>query len=342
MTLAQQNGHHGQAGASEDNSSPQYPSTAHAQSPLKQNSYLRQGIVQTDTLSPASVGDPVGYGLDGYTLNPHSSHPSPLSSSAVATPPSVTMPPLVSDNFTSNRLATSSQSLMPPPIDQSHALSQVDGFDFAPFAQTVSNDNFLPQTFPNQINFSSFQNNYDSSLQVSTSSQPPHAYHTLAQHSTHPHLHSYMPSQNGFHDATTHPLSKTTSVSSLTSSIASLQNFSDFSSPHSSHGTPLAPSQDTPLAPDQMPDTECLDRLLNSVDHTPISPEQIFQSTENDSLEQILSDMILLNQGGGAVGVGGGGRISVECEVHGVDGYHDNQFSTGNQEAEDVIQQFMS
>ena len=148
---------------------------------------------------------------------------------------------------------------MPPPINQSHALSQVGVSDFTPFAQDV-----------------------DSSLQVSTSSQPPYAHHTLVQHSTHPHLHSYTPSQNGFHDTTipAHSLSKTTSLSSY---VASPQYFS---TPHSSH--------------------------------------------------------LSLNQGGGAVGVGGGGQISVGCEMHGVSGYHDDQLSMGNQEAEDVIRQFLS
>ncbi len=69
----------------------------------------------------------------------------------------------------------------------------------------------------------------------------------------------------------------------------------------------------------------------------PISPDQFFQSTENDSLEQILSDMISLNQEGG--------QLSVECKVYGngdIRGYGDSGISEGNPEAEDVIQQFLS
>ncbi len=69
----------------------------------------------------------------------------------------------------------------------------------------------------------------------------------------------------------------------------------------------------------------------------PLSPDQFFQSTENDSLEQILSEMISLNQGAGP--------ISVECKVYANGdgrGYGDSGISVGNPEAEDVIQQFLS
>lgn len=73
----------------------------------------------------------------------------------------------------------------------------------------------------------------------------------------------------------------------------------------------------------------------------PISPEEVFQTTENDSLEQILSDMICLNQDTAA----GGGLISVDCQVHAsgdVRGYADSGISVGNSEADNVIQQFMA
>ena len=336
---------------------------------LQQNGYLDQGPVQADVLSSSDVRDslsPVGSGLDGYSLsNLHTTSPSHLHtltpSHSLDTPPdSVASTDHYSSNpsliGTNNRNTPStnefSQILVPPLIDQSHALTQVDsgGFDFTPFAQNVSSDvNFSPQTVSSDIVFSTSQTIVDPSLQVSTPSQPSHAHHTLntpPQNSPH----SYTPSQNGFHGTTlpTHPLNKTTSLSSLASSIASPQNFSDCSSPQSLQGTPLTPSQGTtltpsqgtPLTPNHLSDTECLDHILSGGDHAPISPEQVFLTTENDSLEQILSDMISLNQGG--VGVGSG-RISVECEVvadGGVGDYQNGGFP--NNDADDVIQQFLS
>ena len=330
---------------------------------------------EADVLSSSDVRDslsPVGSGLDGYslsnlyahspshlhTLTPprsldtppdsvesncsHSSDPSPIKTSAVTTPPVVT------DTFRSTEFSTSNQPLLPPLIDQSHPLTRADfnGFDFSPFAQNISSEvNFSPQTISSDIIFSTTQNSLNSSLQLSTPSQPSHAHHTLntpPQNSPH----SYTPSQNGFHGNTlpTHPLIKTTSLSSLASSVAMYQNFSDCSSPQSSQGKPLTPSQGTSLTSNQLPDTECSDHILSGTDHTPISPEQVFLSTENDSLEQILSDMISLNQSGGDVGVGSG-RISVECEVltnGGVGRHQDGGFSMDNTEADDVIQQFLS
>ena len=356
-----QNGSQSQAGSPDS-------ATLSSDSAHQQNGYLGQSPTQTDALSPSSVGDtlsPLGSGMDGYSLS--NSLALPPSHSLTSPPDSVVSidhlssnpSPISTNNGTTtglNGFSTSSQPLVPLPNDQSHALTQVDsgGFDFTPFAQNVSSDvNLSPKTVSSDIVFSSSQTSLDPSLQLSTPSQPSHAHHTLntpTQNSPH----SYTPSQNGFHGTTlpTHPLNKTTSLSSLASSVASPQNFSNCSSPQSSQGTPvtpsqgttLTPSQGTPLTPNHLPDTECLDHILSGSDHAPISPEQVFLTTENDSLEQILSDMISLNQGGGSVGVGSG-RISVECEVHssgGVGGYQNGGFPISNTDADDVIQQFLS
>lgn len=326
----------------------------------QQDGYLGKASIVTDIHSPSSVGDsPVGSGLDGYTLSrshpfpsshlhtltashslgsppdsvqlfdTHSSNPSPLST-AVMTPP-----PITSNNLTSNGFTASNQPLVPPFVDQSNSLPQVeqissDGFDFTPFAQNVSGEaDFFPQNFSNS--------SLDSFNSLSTPSQLPPAHPiTYPQQSNS--IHSYASSQNGVHDVTVsnHPLSKTTSVSSLASSVASPQNPSEFSSPHPSHNTPLTSDQ-----PYQIPDTQCLEHILSEADHTPVSPEQVFLSTANDSLEQILNDMISLNKVGGA-----GGRISVECEVHTDSGVRGMEgvtgFAVGSNEAEDVIQQFLS
>ena len=256
----------------------------------------------------------------------------------------MTTPPVATDTFRSTGFSNSNQpSLIDQPYNYPTAQAYLNGFDFTPFAQNVSSDvNFSPQTVSSDIVFSSSQNSVDPSLQLSTPSQPSHAHHKLNS-SLQNSPHSYTPSQNGFHGTTlpTHPLNKTTSLSSLCS-VASPQNFSNCSSPQSSQGTPLTPSQGTTLTSNHLPDTECLDHILSGVDHAPISPEQVFLTTENDSLEQILSDMISLNQGGGGVGVGRR-RISVECEVladGGVDEYQNGGFP--NNDADDVIQQFLS
>ena len=283
------------------------------------------------------------------SIDYHTSDPSPTKTSAVTTPPVAT------DTFRSTGFSNSNQpSLIDQPYNYPTAQANLNGLDFTPFAQSVSSDvTFSPQTVSSDIVFSSSQNSVDPSLQLSTPSQPSHTHHTLNS-SPQNSPYSYTPSQNGFHGTTlpTHPLNKTTSLSSLASSVASLQNFSDCSSPQSSQGTPLTPSQGTtltpsqgtPLSPCQLPDTESLDNILTVSDHAPISPEHAFLMTDNDSLERILGDMISLNQGGGGVG---SGRISAECKAHsseGVGGYQDGGFSVGNTytDADEVIQQFLS
>ncbi|XP_064394272.1 circadian locomoter output cycles protein kaput-like [Halichondria panicea] len=314
---------------------------------FQQNGYQTQGItnIHSPSNSVNSLLSPVGSRLDEFahsltTLPPP--HTLTSSHSFVSSPDSVlsldpysyqsslttsvVSPPSVSSNASSTTPNTPNPSFNNGLMDPS--LFDTNGINFAHTQTALNPVNFDPSV-QNALSFVS-----QNFAQVSNTSTFPLNGSSMASNgttqNTGQNVHSN-PLQEFSVQNSVHPLNKTTSSSSLASSVPSPQYPSIAPSPVSN-----------PISPEQAfssPETDCLGHILSDYNGMgmPISPDQFFQSTENDSLEQILSDMISLNQEGG--------QLSVECKVYGngdIRGYGDSGISEGNPEAEDVIQQFLS